>query len=70
MSPTFVRDLEQSIRNTVRKLRADGTTGMSMANLKGVTPTPMDGPKGTNAQWVYQQIFTEAAKHSAEGFVY
>lgn len=70
MNTTFLRDLKQSIKTRVRELRADGTTGMSMANLRAVTRPPPDGPKGTNAQWIYAELFAQAAKDGAKGFVY
>ena len=54
-----------SIRKVVSDCKADGTVGMSLANLKQITPT-----------WgltchpaIYHQAFEIAAKRAAKGFV-
>lgn len=59
--PEFRAELTANIRATIRKQRANGDTGASEACLRQCTPTPRtaDGPRGTNIQWMYAQIFHE-----------
>jgi hypothetical protein len=63
---SFEKQLKANIATTVRNLRADGTVGMSVENLRQVTPTPspsLEGaPRGTNAQYFYAQLFDTAAR--------
>lgn len=54
-----------SIRNVIRDCKADGTAGMSLANLKQITPT-----RGLTCHpAIYHQAFEKAAKLAAKGFV-
>ncbi len=58
---SFPDMLAVAIKAEIRKLRRDGVCGMSIDNLKQVTQLPKEayaaGPQGTNAQWVYAEIF-------------
>lgn len=57
--------LKQAIRKVVSDCKADGTVGMSLANLKAITPTT-----GLNCcPSVYHQAFEMAAKRAAKGFL-
>lgn len=58
----------RNIRQTVAKLKGQGTVGMSVANLQQITPTPKEvlpgapsGPAG------YSQVFAEAVKEVTTG---
>ena len=54
-----------SIRKAVKAAKADGTVGMSLANLKQITPT-----RGLTCHpAIYHQAFEMAAKLAARGFV-
>ena len=59
----FVSKLRSNILATIKAARADGTTMMALGQLKQVTPTPSPAlkgaPAGTNAQWLYHEMFTE-----------
>lgn len=71
----FRAELARNIAQYIRAARADGVTGMSADNLRRCVKTPspyMEGaPRGTNAQWVYGEIFREvlATVREARGFV-
>lgn len=63
----FTAELESNIKTTIRRLRAVGTVGMGIENLRQVTPTPRatDGaPMGGNVQWQYAQMFREVCQSS------
>lgn len=57
----FKCEIAANLMRTIRDLKRNGTVGMSERNLLQVTPTPRNsrGPIGTNAQWVYAQMFNE-----------
>lgn len=70
MTP-FQLELRANIRAYIRQAQLDGTQGMSIANLKQCVKTPRateGAPMGTNAQWVYAQMFREACKEIKSGF--
>jgi len=58
-----MRDIiERNVRKQIRQLRRDEITGMSMANLLQVTPTPPpELAVGPNAAYYYRQLFEEIA---------
>lgn len=58
----FKAEISANIKTTIKGLRRSGTVAMSRRNLMAVTPSPKHsrGPIGTNAQWVYAQMFNEA----------
>lgn len=65
MDEKNVAELRRAIRATVRELRADGITGMSLENLKQVTPT-----RGlTCAPAAYHGAFAEVALSTARDFI-
>jgi hypothetical protein len=54
-----------SIRTVVSDCKADGTVGMSLSNLKQITPT-----RGLTCHpAIYHQAFEIAAKRAAKGFL-
>jgi hypothetical protein len=58
----FKAELRENIEKKIKELREDGVVSMSERNLLSVTHSPRTacGPIGTNAQWVYAQMFHEA----------
>lgn len=63
----FRRELRENIERTVRALRGDGTTTMSVDNLLQCTPTPKvtDGaPNAKDAPGKYRAIFIEVCDES------
>jgi hypothetical protein len=72
MTP-FERMIGDNIRLTVRVLRRDGITRMSLANLRQMTPSPyanlVGAPRGTNAAYFYAEIFERIARTAAKGFI-
>ncbi len=60
----FRSDIAANVKTTIGKLKRSGTVAMSERNLLQVTPTPRtsQGPIGTNAQFVYAQMFSEVIK--------
>jgi len=58
----FKAELLKNIRQTIMWQRANGVLAMSKENLMQVTPTPKEsvGPVGTNARWIYRQMFDDA----------
>ncbi len=59
----FKVEIANNIMKTIRGLVKSGTVAMSERNLLQVTPTPKNGgPMGTNAQWVYSQMFHEVVE--------
>lgn len=60
----FRNELEHEILGTIRALKHDDVLGMSIDNLRQVTPTPRHnpGPKGTNAGYYYAEIFREVCE--------
>ena len=61
--------LTKAIDDTVRELKADGTVSVSYTTMKQATrrPAGFKGPQGTNAQWVYDQMFGQALRASSLG---
>ena len=57
----FKAELLKNIRQTITWQRANGVLAMSKENLMQVTPTPKEsiGPVGTNARWMYRQMFDD-----------
>lgn len=68
----FEQEIETNVKATIRKIKRQGTVGMSLANLRQITPTPKatDGaPQGTNAAYVYAQLFDKVASRiKVQGF--
>jgi len=58
----FKVELQANIRQTITSQRANGVLAMSKENLMRVTPTPKEsvGPVGTNARWIYREMFGDA----------
>jgi hypothetical protein len=58
----FKAELHANIRQTITWQRANGVLAMSKENLMEVTPTPKEsvGPVGTNARWIYREMFDDA----------
>jgi hypothetical protein len=58
----FKAELQANIRQTITSWRANGVLAMSKENLMEVTPTPKVsvGPVGTNARWIYREMFDDA----------
>jgi hypothetical protein len=58
----FKAELLKNIRQTIMWQRANGVLAMSKENLMQVTPTPKEsvGPVGTNARWIYREMFDDA----------
>jgi hypothetical protein len=58
----FKAELQANIRQTITWQRANGILAMSKENLMQVTPTPKQrvGSVGTNARWIYRQMFDDA----------
>lgn len=69
----FETALLRSIRRTVKYELETGTTGMSIANLKAVTPIPSYGlegmPAGTNRQYYYNDMFVRLATQHVRKFL-
>lgn len=64
----FKAELEKNVLKLIRDLKWEGTTGMSLENLRQCTPSPktLDGaPRGTNAQYYYAEIFKEVCESNA-----
>ncbi len=67
----FRAAIEINLAATIKAERNAGTMSMGARNLLQIVKTPSHGlqgaPQGTNAQWVYAQIFAEtlAALHSS-----
>jgi hypothetical protein len=63
---TFRELLTRQIRKAIRTAKQDGTTAMSLDNLKQVTRPPSenlpDAPRGTNAQWLYAEMFKDVCQ--------
>ena len=60
-----VKTLSANIRQSVKRAKQRGITGMSLANLKQVTPT-----KGLTCEvGMYHTIFPEVARKVAKGFL-
>jgi hypothetical protein len=59
---SFKAELQANIRQTITWQRANGILAMSKENLMQVTPTPKQrvGSVGTNARWIYRQMFDDA----------
>ena len=55
----FKVELQANIRQTITSQRANGVLAMSKENLMRATPTPKEsvGPVGTNARWIYREMF-------------
>lgn len=69
----FRAEIRSNIARTVDKLRPQ-CGGMSAANLFQVTPTPKTGigPTGTNAPFIYRQMFNECLREmgpSVQSFI-
>lgn len=57
---SFRAEMNKNIKRTITALRRQGTVAMSPRNLLSVTPTPkIGGPLGTNAPYIYEQMFNE-----------
>lgn len=57
---SFRAEMNKNIKRTITALRRQGIVAMSPRNLLAVTPTPkIGGPLGTNAPYIYQQMFDE-----------
>ena len=58
----FKAELLANIRQTITWQRANGVLAMSKEKLMEVTPTPKEsvGPVGTNARWIYREMFDNA----------
>ena len=58
----FKAELLANIRQTITWQRANGVLAMSKEDLIQVTPTPKEsiGPVGTNARWIYREMFDNA----------
>jgi hypothetical protein len=65
----FKLALAAAIKAAISNAKADGTTAMGLENLKAVTAVPAGGPLGTNARWVYNEIFNEVAREVAGRFL-
>lgn len=57
-------DLGKAIDQTIRELKRDGTVACGLAHLRMCVRPPAGGPTGTNAQWIYAQMFKEAVDAS------
>jgi hypothetical protein len=70
-SSLFRDALAKAIREKIRELRADGTVGMSLANLYAVVRAPAiaGAPLGTNAAYYYREMFEEVARKVAGRFI-
>lgn len=59
-------ELNRSIRKTMAELQREGTTGMSVENLRMIVRTPSTGlqgaPLGTNAQYYYAEMFARLVR--------
>lgn len=66
----FRTALTAAIEAKIRELKREGVVGMSLANLRQVVRPPHGGPSGTNAQWVYAELFQNcvAASKAATRF--
>lgn len=69
----FARQINENLTRTVQRMKKLGTVGMSVDNLRQVTPTPsptlLGAPKGTNAGYYYAQLFREVvAARKFRGF--
>jgi len=56
----YVAKIAQAIQSYIDSQLTDGTVSMSKANLKQTVSPPSGGPSGTNAQYIYGQMFDEA----------
>jgi hypothetical protein len=58
----FKAELLANIRQTITWQGANGLLAMSIEELMQVTPKPKEsiGPVGTNARWIYRQLFEDA----------
>lgn len=70
----FAFQLRRNIKAKIVELVREGTCGMSLENLRQVTPPPRatDGaPRGTNARWQYFKLFEEicAANRDIDAFI-
>lgn len=64
MNPDFKALLTAEIEAHIRREKAEGTVSMSYACLKQCVRPPAGGPSGTNAPWVYNEIFGECVRAS------
>lgn len=66
----FQSELKKQIQKYIRTLRADGTTAMSAENLRQCVRSPhidlAGAPRGTNARYVYAQLFREVCESSKD----
>lgn len=66
MKTDFESILEHNILQKIRSVQREGTTGMSIECLRQNVKTPWSGadgaPKGTNAPWLYAQMFERVCK--------
>lgn len=65
----FKLALAAAIKAAIRNAKADGTVAMGLENLKAVSAVPAGAPLGTNARWVYNEIFNEVAPAVAGRFL-
>lgn len=64
----FKQNLTKAIESYIRRAKRDGTTGMSIDCLKQCVRAPYGGPTGTNARYIYNEIFADTVKQSRLAF--
>ena len=70
--PEFRAELKLNILKAIREAKADGILGMSTDCLRQNTQTPRfsQGPRGTNVEWVYAEIFREVCRETPQAVVF
>lgn len=58
---TFRTELSKNILTRIKSLKKDGTTGMGLANLLQVTPTPRVGYNAPAGPAGYRAMFRDVA---------
>lgn len=70
MQNEFRKELARQMRITSRKLAESGITSMSVGNFRQMVKTPsasLEGsPRGTNARWLYSEMFKELCNGKAD----
>jgi hypothetical protein len=70
MKSAFRSELARQMRLTSRNLAESGITSMSVGNFRQMVKSPsasLEGsPKGTNARWLYSEMFKELCNGKAD----